>query len=121
MLFTDGPLEPRIESADVTLPVSVSDVPVAAPITGVTSVGVFANTSDPVPVSSEMTPANSEDVVAARAESLSVVTTRVLLVGIVVPFTDVAVATPRLGVVRLGEVAKTSAPLPVSSEITPAS
>ena len=34
---------------------------------------------------------------------------------------DVAVATPSDGVVKLGEVANTSAPDPVSSEITPAS
>jgi hypothetical protein len=35
--------------------------------------------------------------------------------------TDVALATPKDGVVREGDVAKTNAPLPVSSEITPAS
>jgi hypothetical protein len=34
---------------------------------------------------------------------------------------EVALATPRVGVVRDGEVAKTNAPLPVSSLITPAS
>ena len=34
---------------------------------------------------------------------------------------EVALATPRVGVVRDGDVAKTSAPLPVSSDITPAS
>ena len=37
-------------------------VPVAAPIFGVTSVGVFANTNEPVPVSSEIAVANSADV-----------------------------------------------------------
>ena len=37
--------------ADKT-PVNVNEVPVAAPITGVTSVGVLANTNAPVPVSS---------------------------------------------------------------------
>jgi hypothetical protein len=36
--------------------------PVAAPIFGVTSVGVFANTNEPVPVSSEIAVANSADV-----------------------------------------------------------
>jgi membrane-bound lytic murein transglycosylase len=35
--------------------------------------------------------------------------------------TEVAVATPREGVVKVGEFAKTKAPLPVSSDITPAS
>jgi hypothetical protein len=48
-------------------------VAVAAPSTGVTSVGVLANTKAPVPVSSEITPASSEDDVAASAEILLVV------------------------------------------------
>jgi hypothetical protein len=78
-------------------------------------VGLVANTKEPEPVSSLITPANSDEVVAASADSLSVVTTRVLLVGMVVPLTLVAVATPRDGVVRLGLVANTSEPLPVSS------
>jgi hypothetical protein len=38
---------------------------------------------------------------------------------IVRPLTDVAVATPNTGVTRVGEVAKTREPLPVSSLITP--
>ena len=33
-------------------PVTVNEVPVAAPILGVTRVGVFAKTNEPVPVSS---------------------------------------------------------------------
>lgn len=33
-----------------TIPVASNDVPVAAPITGVISVGVFAKTTAPVPV-----------------------------------------------------------------------
>ena len=48
-------------------------VAVAAPSTGVTRVGVLANTNAPVPVSSEITPASSEDDVAASAEILLVV------------------------------------------------
>ena len=59
-------------------------VAVAAPSAGVTRVGVLANTKAPVPVSSEITPASSAEVVAASADNLSVVTTRVLDVGIVV-------------------------------------
>ena len=39
---------------------------------------------------------------------------------IVILFTLVAVATPIVGVVKVGEVANTSAPLPVLSLITPA-
>jgi hypothetical protein len=61
---------------------------------GVTSVGVLAKTSAPVPVSSEITPANSAEEVAARTDILSVVTTRVFVSGMVVPLIDVAVATP---------------------------
>jgi len=38
----------------------------------------------------------------------------------VIPLSDVAVATPMFGVVRVGEVPNTSAPDPVSSEMTPA-
>jgi hypothetical protein len=59
-------------------------VAVATPSTGVTSVGVLANTNAPLPVSSEITPASSAEVVAASADNLSVVTTKVLDVGIVV-------------------------------------
>ena len=41
---------------------------------------------------------------------------------VVVPkSTDVAVATPKVGVVKVGEVAKTKAPEPCSSDITPSS
>jgi hypothetical protein len=57
----------------VRSPESVRLVPVAAPMFGVTRVGVFANTSAPVPVSSEMTPASSLEEVAAKALSLSAV------------------------------------------------
>ena len=54
------------------------------PKAGVTRTGEVANTKAPLPVSSDITPANSEDEVAACTDNLSVVTTRVLLVGIVV-------------------------------------
>ena len=46
--------------------------------------GPVPNTKAPEPVSSDITPANSADVVAASADNLSVVTTKVLDVGIVV-------------------------------------
>ena len=42
----------RVTEAAVTEPDRLSDVPVAAPIAGVTRVGVLANTKAPVPVSS---------------------------------------------------------------------
>ena len=54
----------------VRSPERTKDVPVAAPIFGVTSVGVLAKTSAPVPVSSEITPASSDDEVAAKALNL---------------------------------------------------
>jgi len=69
---------------DEGIVVELIDVAVATPSTGVTNVGDVANTNAPVPVSSEITPASSVDVVAARADSLSVVTTKVLDVGMVV-------------------------------------
>lgn len=51
------------------------EVAVATPRVGVTKVGEEANTNVPEPVSSEITPANSEEVVAAKALSLLVVYT----------------------------------------------
>jgi hypothetical protein len=47
-------------------PLSANPVPVAEPITGVTRVGDVAKTSAPDPVSSEITPASCDDVVAAN-------------------------------------------------------
>ena len=67
--------EPTRASANAML------VAVAAPSTGVTRVGVLANTRAPVPVSSEITPASSEDDVAARSE---------ILLDVVIPFVTVA-------------------------------
>jgi hypothetical protein len=46
-----------------TLLIDVAD---ATPSTGVTNVGEVANTRTPLPVSSEITPASSADVVAAK-------------------------------------------------------
>lgn len=129
------------------------DVAVATPRTGVTSVGVFAKTREPLPVSSEMTPASSAEVVAAKTLSLFdvyvtvppvpkatedasvpvkvkvLLTLRVLAfvmvktpveLVIVRPLMLVAVATPKTGVTRVGVLAKTNDPEPVSSEMTPA-
>jgi hypothetical protein len=70
---------------EIGRPVQLVRVPeVGVPNNGVVRVGDVANTKRPDPVSSEITPANSEDEVAACTLNLSVVTTRVLLVGIVV-------------------------------------
>jgi len=70
---------------EIGRPVQLVNVPeVGVPNNGVVRVGDVANTKSPEPVSSEITPANSEDEVAACTDNLSVVTTSVLLVGIVV-------------------------------------
>ncbi len=54
-------------------PAKATEVAEATPKVGVTNVGEVANTNAPEPVSSLMTPANSEDVVADKALNLSVV------------------------------------------------
>jgi hypothetical protein len=70
---------------EIGKPVQLVKVPeVGVPNNGVVSVGEVANTKAPLPVSSDITPSNSADVVAACTLNLSVVTTSVLLVGIVV-------------------------------------
>jgi hypothetical protein len=70
---------------EIGRPVQLVRVPeVGVPNNGVVRVGEVANTKSPDPVSSDITPANSADEVAACTLSLSVVTTSVLLVGIVV-------------------------------------
>ena len=56
----------------VKSPVVAKLVPVAAPISGVTKVGVFAKTKAPVPVSSEITVINSAEVVAAKKSNVFV-------------------------------------------------
>ncbi len=84
-----GPLTAdRLISPDaVTVPVNV----------GVAIVGLVPNTNAPLPVSSEITPASSAEVVAAKTDSLSAVFANVADVGIVVelivkPLTFVTVA-----------------------------
>jgi hypothetical protein len=70
---------------EIGKPVQLVRVPEdGVPNAGVTRDGEVANTKDPLPVSSDITPSNSADEVAACTDNLSVVTTRVLLVGIVV-------------------------------------
>ena len=61
----------------VKSPERTREVPVAAPIFGVTSVGVLAKTSAPEPVSSEITEISSAEEVAAKSESLLLVTATV--------------------------------------------
>src|SRR6185312_12841280 len=87
-------------------------VAVAAPSTGVTSVGVLAKTAAPVPVSS---------VIAAARFALEGVPRKVAT-PVARPDTPVAIgrAVPFVSVI-VGAVPNTSAPVPVSSLMTPAS
>jgi hypothetical protein len=54
-------------------PAKATEVAEATPKVGVTKVGEVANTNAPEPVSSEITPANSDEVVADKALNLLVV------------------------------------------------
>ena len=56
-------------------------VAVATPSVGVTKVGVLANTKAPLPVSSDITPSNSKEVVAAKSDNLLLVVAKVPVVG----------------------------------------
>ena len=63
----------------------ISPLAVTVPVkVGVAIVGLVPNTNTPEPVSSDITPASSEDVVAANTDNLSDVLVRVADVGIVV-------------------------------------
>jgi hypothetical protein len=138
---------------EIGSPVQFVRVPeVGVPNNGVVRVGDVANTKSPVPVSSDITPSNSEDEVAANTLSLLPVVVNVPAVGNVTleaavvvsvrpkaptvvrvePSANakvaevagavnatllilVAVATPNTGVTRVGVLANTLAPEPVSS------
>jgi hypothetical protein len=138
---------------EIGRPVQLVKVPeVGVPNNGVVRVGDVANTKSPVPVSSEITPSNSEDEVAANTLSLLPVVVNVPAVGnvtleaaVVVSVNPkaptvvrvepsanakvaevagavkatllilVAVATPNTGVTRVGDVANTLTPVPVLS------
>jgi hypothetical protein len=97
-------------------------VAVATPKTGVTRVGVLANTLAPVPVSSVSAAAKlAEDGVPKKAATLAANPETPVEIGKPVQLVKVPdVGVPNNGVVRVGDVAKTRRPVPVSSEITPA-
>jgi len=98
-------------------------VAVATPNTGVTRVGVLANTLAPLPVSSVSAAAKlAEDGVAKNAATFAAKPDTPVEIGKPVQLVRVPEdGVPNAGVTRVGEVANTNAPLPVSSEITPAS
>ena len=138
---------------EIGRPVQLVRVPEdGVPNAGVTSVGEVANTNAPLPVSSDITPANCNEVVAANTPRLLPVVVNVPAVGKVTleaavvvsvrpkapavvrvePSANakvaevagavkatllilVAVATPNTGVTRVGDVANTLTPVPVLS------
>jgi hypothetical protein len=138
---------------EIGRPVQLVRVPEdGVPKAGVTRVGDVANTNAPLPVSSDMTPANCNEVVAANTPRLLPEVVKVPAVGKVTleaavvvsvrpkapavvrvdPSANakvaevagavkatllilVAVATPKTGVTRVGDVANTLTPVPVLS------
>jgi hypothetical protein len=87
------------------------------PSAGVTNVGLVANTSEPVPVSSVTAEARFDDDGVAR--KVATFAARPLIpveTGSPVQFVSVPdVGVPNIGVTSVGEVANTLAPEPVSS------
>jgi hypothetical protein len=92
---------------NVSDPASVANVPVVGSVTFVAPVAV--NVTLKAPARASVDPSAN---VSVAAEAGAVNATLLMLV---------AVAAPRAGVTRVGVLAKTSAPDPVSSEMTPAS
>jgi len=127
---------------DVTAPVTARLVPVAAPMTGVTNVGVLANTAAPVPVSSVSAAARfalvgvAKNVAtfAAKPDTPVAIGKPVQLVNVpevgvprigvtITMLVDVQalmfplVTVPSTGVTKVGLVLNTNRPVPVSSVI----
>ena len=96
-------------------------VAVATPNTGVTNVGVLANTKAPVPVSSVMALAKLALLGVPKNVATPVPNPLIpVLTGSPVALVNVTeVGVPNTGVTNGGLVANTKAPLPVSSLITP--
>jgi hypothetical protein len=92
-------------------------VAVATPNTGVTRVGVLANTLAPLPVSSVKANAKlADEGVAKNAATLAAKPDTPVEIGRPVQLVRVPeVGVPNNGVVRVGEVANTKRPVPVSS------
>jgi len=116
---TDNVVELIVVTDPLTVsePLSTKLVPVAAPMFGVIRVGVLAKTTDPLPVSSVRHWAKLAEVGVARNVA-TLVPSPLTPVDIGSPVQLVSVplvGVPRRGVTRVGEVAKTFAPVPVSS------
>jgi len=97
-------------------------VAVATPKTGVTRVGEVAKTKAPLPVSSVTAVIKlAEDGVAKNAATPAAKPDTPVEIGRPVQLVKVPeVGVPNNGVVRVGEVANTKSPDPVSSDMTPA-
>jgi hypothetical protein len=91
------------------------DVPVAAPMTGETKVGVLAKTNAPVPVSSVIALIKFELVGVAKNDAIHVPKPLTpVAIGKPVAFVNVAeVGIPKIGVVKVGLVDNTTFPEPV--------
>ena len=96
-------------------PDKLNEVPVAAPMTGVTNVGVLANTKAPDPVSSVIAVAKLElDGVAKNVATPDPNPLTPVEIGKPVPFVKVTdVGVPKIGVTNVGLVDKTKLPEPV--------
>lgn len=96
--------------------------PVASPIFGVVNVGDVANTKEPDPVSSVTAEAKlDDDGVAKNVATFAAKPDTPVEIGSPVQFVNVPdEGVPNAGVTRVGLLANTNAPEPVSSDITPA-
>lgn len=96
----------NVEVPALTPPVKVNEVPVAAPITGVTKVGVLANTNAPVPVSSVTALIKFALVGVAKNEAIPVPKPLTpVAIGKPVALVKVALdGVPKFGVVKTGLV-----------------
>ena len=94
-------------------------VPIAAPMTGVTNVGVFANTAAPVPVSSVNTVRRLALLGVVKNVATPVPKLDIpLAIGKPVQFVNVPeVGVPRMGESKVGVLLNTNTPVPVSSVI----
>ena len=108
-------VDENVAAAPLRFPVSVNEVPVAAPIFGVINVGVLAKTKVPVPVSSAI--AFNKLALVGVAKKLAIPVPKPLTpVAIGNPVALVKVAAlgvPKFGVTKVGDVANTKLPVPV--------
>ncbi len=113
-------VEENVPAAALKLPDKLKDVPVAAPMIGVTKVGVSANTNAPVPVSSVI--AEAKFALDGVAKYVATPVPNPLTpdeIGKPVPLVKVTeVGVPNIGVTKVGLVDKTNSPEPVDA-VTP--